>query len=159
MAEVKTNAMRLLEKAGIAYRVHSYEAGDGHIDGVSVAQKVGKEPSAVFKTLVTRGASGGHFVFVVPVNHELDLKRCARAAGEKSVEMIAVQDITKVTGYIRGGCSPVGMKKQYRTAIDESALEQETILVSAGKIGWQVEVRPRELAKLISGNFAALCQR
>ena len=154
MAEQKTNAMRLVERAGTAYRVHTYDAGDGKIDGESVAFKLGMNPESMFKTLVTRGASGEYHVFVVPVSRELDLKKCARAVGEKSVEMIAVGDINKVTGYIRGGCSPVGMKKQYRTVLDESALLQETIVVSAGKIGWQMELAPNALAALIGASFA-----
>ena len=126
------------------------------IDGVSVAQKLGQDPAAVFKTLVTRGASGAYHVFVIPVAKELNLKKGAKAAGEKSVEMIHVSEINKVTGYIRGGCSPVGMKKQYATLFDSSALAQEHIMVSAGKIGHQVELEPKALADLVGGGFASL---
>lgn len=154
MAEAKTNAMRILEKAKIAYTAHSYQSDDGAIDGLAVAKKVGKNPEAVFKTLVTRGKSGGCFVFVVPVAHELDLKKAAKAAGEKSVEMIAVKDINKVTGYIRGGCSPVGMKKLYPTVIHTSAMEQPEILVSGGRIGLQIEIAPELLAKASNAVFA-----
>lgn len=156
MAEQKTNAMRILERAGVPYRVHTYDAGDGKIDGESVAKKLGADPRSMFKTLVTRGADGAFCVFVVPVCNELDLKKCARAVGEKSVEMLAVTDINKVTGYIRGGCSPVGMKKQYRTVFDESALGCGAIIVSAGKIGWQIEAEPQALATLTGGTFAGI---
>ncbi|MBC8546067.1 Cys-tRNA(Pro) deacylase [Clostridiaceae bacterium NSJ-31] len=156
MAETKTNVMRILERAKIPYTAHAYDHGDGLIDGVSVAQKLGQDPAAVFKTLVTRGASGAYHVFVIPVAKELNLKKGAKAAGEKSVEMIHVSEINKVTGYIRGGCSPVGMKKQYATLFDSSALAQEHIMVSAGKIGHQVELEPKALADLVGGGFASL---
>ncbi len=148
MANVKTNAMRALETNHIEYSVHTYEA-DGDFDGCSVARKIGKEPNRVFKTLVTVAASKKYYVFVIPVLCELDLKACAVSVGEKAVEMIPVKDINKVTGYIRGGCSPIGMKKQYTTVIDESCLNLDTIVFSAGKIGYQVEVSPRELINLI----------
>lgn len=147
----KTNAMRMLDSAGIEYRIHTYEPGDA-IDGVSVAHKLGKDVSQVYKTLVTQG-KGGYFVFVLPVNEELDLKKAARAAGEKAVEMIPVKDINKVTGYIRGGCSPVGMKKLYPTVIHEDAILLNTFTVSGGKIGLQVELNPEALCGYIGAKF------
>lgn len=152
----KTNVMRILDQAGIAYRPWSYENKDGKIDGISVARKLGQNVDQVFKTLVTRGADGGYFVFVVPVEKELDLKAAAKSVGEKSVEMIHVSEINKVTGYIRGGCSPVGMKKQYPTVVDESCLSQPAILVSGGKIGTQVEMAPKDLLDFIGAKTAAI---
>lgn len=149
MANFKTNAMRILDSAKISYSIYTYES-DGDFDGQSVAKKIGKDPSCVFKTLVTVAPTKNYYVFVVPVQNELDLKACARAVGEKAVEMIAVKDINKVTGYIRGGCSPIGMKKQYVTVVDSACLSLETMVFSAGKIGYQVEVSPSELIKLIN---------
>lgn len=149
MAVVKTNAMRLLDAAGISYTSHTYDASDGSIDGVSVAQKLGEEPERVFKTLVTVGASRNYYVFVLPVENELDLKKAARTVKEKSIEMIPVKDINKVTGYIRGGCSPIGMKKQYPTVVDETAILFDTIIFSGGKIGFQIEMAPDDLFALI----------
>lgn len=149
MAVVKTNAMRLLDAAGITYTSHTYDASDGSIDGVSVAQKLGEEPERVFKTLVTVGASRNYYVFVLPVENELDLKKAARTVKEKSIEMIPVKDINKVTGYIRGGCSPIGMKKQYPTVVDETAILFDTIIFSGGKIGFQIEMAPDDLFALI----------
>ena len=147
-ANFKTNAMRVLETNKIPYEVYTYES-DGDFDGQSVARKIGKDPAQVFKTLVTVAPSKNYYVFVVPVLHELDLKKCAKAVGEKTVEMIPVKDINKVTGYIRGGCSPIGMKKQYITVVDSSCLAFETIVFSAGKIGYQVEMAPKSLLSLI----------
>lgn len=151
--EDKTNVMRVLDKAGLAYRHYTYDASDGHIDGEAVAKKLGQDPDQVFKTLVTQGASGGYFVFVIPVREELDLKAAARAVGEKSVSMLHVADLLKVTGYIRGGCSPIGMKKQYPTVIDETCQLFDTIIFSGGRIGTQVEMNPEELKDLIGGSF------
>ena len=156
MAEQKTNVMRLLEQKKVAYRAHAYPHGDEAVDGVTVAGLIGKAPECVFKTLVSRGASKNILVFVIPVCAELDLKRAAKAAGEKSVEMIHVSEINALTGYVRGGCSPLGMKKQYKTYFDSSCLEQESIVVSAGKIGAQVELDPRELLRLTRGSTAAV---
>jgi len=149
MANFKTNAMRILDKAGIKYGTYTYDHSDGLIDGVSVAHKLGQPVEWVYKTLVTQGASREYYVFIIPVAEELDLKAAARAVGEKSVTMIKVADINKVTGYIRGGCSPIGMKKQYKTVLDSSCLQIERIIVSAGKIGHQVELYPRDLISLI----------
>ncbi|WP_070120988.1 Cys-tRNA(Pro) deacylase [Bacillus marinisedimentorum] len=141
----KTNAMRLLEANRIDYRILSYDKTDGKIDGVSVAGKIGKDPASVYKTLVCRGTSGELYVFVIPVAAELDMKKAAKASGEKKMEMIPVKDIQKLTGYVRGGCSPVGMKKQYATYIDKRAESLENIIVSAGKVGLQVEISPASL--------------
>ena len=158
MAQVKTNAQRMLEKEKIPYLAHTYETEDGHIDGISVAHKMGIDPAVVFKTLVTRGASRGIYVFVVPVAFELNLKAAARAVGEKSVEMVAVKEITPLTGYVRGGCSPIGMKKHYPTVVDESARPLERMIVSAGRIGGQIELAPGDLQKATGCSFAAVAE-
>ena len=154
MAEVKTNAMRMLDRAKIAYVLHTYSPDEG-IDGISVARKLGQPEERVYKTLVTKGKST-HFVFVIPVAAELDLKAAAKAVGEKAVEMIAVKDINKVTGYIRGGCSPVGMKKPFLTVIDETAKSLPAIFVSGGRIGVQMEIDPTVLAAFIGADFAPI---
>lgn len=151
MKETKTNVMRILEKEKIPYTAHTYPHGKEAVDGVTVAALTGQNPGCVFKTLVTKGASGGYFVFAVPVAKELDLKKCARSVGEKSVEMIHVKDITKVTGYVRGGCSPVGMKKAYPTVFHLTAETIPQIIVSAGKIGCQIELAPGALIALTNG--------
>ena len=146
MSELKTNAMRILDAMRVSYQLHTYEPGES-VDGVSVATKMGMDVNKVYKTLVTQGKGGGFFVFVIPVARELDLKKAARAAGEKSVEMIPVKEINRHTGYIRGGCSPVGMKKQYRTVFDESVLTQQKVYVSGGRIGTQVCCAPADLIR------------
>lgn len=156
MAEAKTNAMRMLDRGKIPYTVHTYDHSDGKIDGVSVAAKVGIDPERVYKTLVTRGSGGGYFVFVIPVALELDLKKAAKAVGEKSVSMIRVDEINKVTGYIRGGCSPVGMKKQYPTVFDRRAEALPAIVVSGGRIGTQVELEPGALMAAVGAKTAEL---
>ena len=148
MAEQKTNVMRLLEQKKIKYTAHEYPHGDEAVDGVTVAESLNQPPEKVFKTLVARGASRKIYVFDIPVAEELDLKKAAKAVGEKSIAMIHVKEITELTGYVRGGCSPVGMKKQYPTVFHESCLSEDTIMVSAGKIGYQVELAPEELIKL-----------
>ena len=153
MAPPKTNVCRLLDKAGARYEMRTYDVADGHIDGPSVAAKVGQDPARVFKTLVTRGHSGAYCVFVLPCNRELDLKAAAKAAGEKSVEMIHVKDITAITGYVRGGCSPLGMKKQFPTVIHESAEAYPEIYVSGGRIGTSIKVEPQALAKVARAKF------
>ena len=145
MAQPKTNAMRMLEKEKVAYTFHEYPHDDGAIDGLAVAGKLGQDPARVFKTLVTQGASRAFYVFVIPVAAGLDLTKAARAGGEKSVAMLHVADLLKTTGYIRGGCSPVGMKKRFVTVVDASAKNWPTIMVSAGRIGAQVELRPADL--------------
>ena len=152
----KTNVMRILDKANIAYTVHTYDSKDGAIDGISVAQKLNQNVEQVCKTLVTQSNSKEYYVFVVPVAKELNLKAAAKSVGEKAVNMIPVSAIQQVTGYIRGGCSPIGMKKLYVTVIDESCLNFETIIVSGGKIGTQVELSPQILLAFIQGSTAAL---
>ena len=154
MAQQKTNAMRGLDKAKINYIFHEYDHSDGLIDGKAVAAKLGQDPDRVFKTLVTHSPSGTNYVFVIPVACELDLKKAAKAVKEKSVSMLAVADLLKTTGYIRGGCSPIGMKKQFVTVIHESAQSFDTIMVSAGKIGAQLELSPADLAKVSRACFA-----
>ena len=144
MGTSKTNAMRILDKKQIEYEMMSYDVNDGHIDGISVANKIGKAPEMVFKTLVTHNGPQQLYVFVIPVATELDLKKAAKAAGVKKIEMLAVKDLQKYTGYIRGGCSPIGMKKQYPTFIDKSAVDLPEIIVSGGKIGTQIVLKPTE---------------
>ena len=152
----KTNAIRALDKAKLTYTVHTYENDGTAVDGVTVAQKTGLPVEKVYKTLVTVGHSREHYVFVIPVAAELDLKAAARSVGEKSVEMIHVADLSKLTGYIRGGCSPIGMKKQFTTVLDESCLPLDTIVFSAGKIGMQIEMDPRALIDFIGARTAAI---
>ena len=155
--EVKTNVMRILDKAKIEYTPYFYDNKDGRIDGMAIAEKINKPTDCVFKTLVTR-FERDFFVFVIPVEKELNLKKCAKAVGKKTVEMIRVDEINKATGYIRGGCSPIGMKKQYVTVVDESALNCETIIFSAGKIGAQVEMSPKDLEKIVPLTFQDITQ-
>lgn len=150
--EVKTNAIRLLEQKKIPFTVHDY-TDSGAVNGMEVAEVLGEDPAAVFKTLVTIGKSGEHYVFVVPVNRELSLKKAANAAGEKSVSMIKSKELLPLTGYIHGGCSPIGMRKFFKTFIDRSAGKQQTIMVSGGKIGCQVEIAPNDLGKVIPFTF------
>ncbi len=148
----KTNVMRTLEQRNIPYTAHTYAHEEGvAVDGVTVANMLGQDPEQVFKTLVARGASKGIYVFVIPVADSLDLKKAAKAVGEKSIEMVAVKEINTLTGYIRGGCSPVGMKKQYPTVFHETVEIIDTIMVSAGKIGAQVELEPQALMELVGG--------
>lgn len=149
MAEQKTNVMRVLEQKKIPYTPHTYPHGDTAVDGAAVAALIGKKSEQVFKTLVTVGASKTNYVFVIPVLSELDLKKAAKTVGEKSVSMLHVNELLPLTGYVRGGCSPIGMKKQLRTVLDTSCESLDTIIVSAGKIGWQVELDPGDLIKLI----------
>ncbi len=148
LSEQKTNVMRLLEQAKIPYKNYCY-ADTEAISGEDVAKAMGEKPEQVFKTLVTIGKSGQHYVFVIPVNCELNLKKAAKAVGEKSVEMIKQKELLPLTGYIHGGCSPIGMKKPFQTVINSTAQNFETIIFSAGKIGYQVEVAPKELKKII----------
>lgn len=155
MAEFKTNVYRIFDKEKLPYTPHTYpHEHDVPVDGVTVANSMGIPVGQVFKTLVTCGSDKCFYVFDVPVARELDLKKAARAVGVKSVEMIHVAQINKVTGYIRGGCSPIGMKKKYRTVIDITAKEYPTIFVSAGKIGWQLEAAPEDIARLCDAEFA-----
>ena len=150
--EQKTNAMRILEKAKLDFKVHTYDCEE-FLDGETIARELGQPAEQTFKTLVTVGKSKNHFVFVLPVNQELDLKKAARAVGEKSVEMIHVKEIFNLTGYIRGGCSPVGMKKAFKTVIDQSAEAFDTICFSGGRRGAQIEMNPKDLAELIKAEF------
>ena len=153
--DTKTNAMRILESAGIAYREHTYPC-DGFTDGVTVAGLLSQDVDQVFKTLVAQGKSNTYCVFVIPVAAELDLKKAAQAAGEKNVEMIHVKDITKITGYVRGGCSPIGMKKAFATYIDETAQLFDTIFVSGGRLGMQMELAPDDLCRASGATYCDL---
>ncbi len=142
--EEKTNVMRVLDGKKIEYKSHSYEA-DSTLTGEDIAGILGEDASKVFKTLVTQGKSGVYYVFVVPVTAELDLKKAAAAAGEKSVSMIKQKELLPLTGYVHGGCSPIGMKKQFVTFIHETATQYDTVFVSAGKVGFQIELAPADL--------------
>ena len=155
LKEEKSNVMRVLVQKGVAYTPHTYPT-DGSIDGASVAAYLGPDPEHVFKTLVARGASGGYYVFDIPVEDTLDLKKAAKAVGEKSIAMIHQKELLPLTGYIHGGCSPVGMKKQFPTVFHETAEILDTICVSAGKIGYQVEVNPADLIALVGAKTADL---
>lgn len=152
----KTNAMRLLDSKKISYELITYDSNDGKIDGISVAGKINRDSKLVYKTLVTQGVSRQLYVCIIPVEKELNLKKAAQLAGEKKLEMIPVKDIQKWTGYIRGGCSPVGMKKLYPTMIDESAQELETIVVSGGKIGVQMELKVEDLVTVTAAKFGEI---
>ena len=158
MAQGKTNAMRILDAKKVEYEIITYDSLDGKIDGISVAGKINKDPEMVYKTLVAQGNSKQIYVFIIPVVEELDLKKAAKAAGEKKIDMVPVKDIQKLTGYIRGGCSPVGMKKQYPTFLDERASELETLIVSGGKIGMQLEISTGTLQTIIGAKLAEICK-
>ncbi len=153
--EVKTNAMRILEKEKIPFTQYTYECEE-FIDGIQIADMLSLPYEKVFKTLVTIGSSKNYFVFVIPIAAELDLKKAAKSVGEKSVSMIPVKDINAITGYIRGGCTAIGMKKQYITRLDEAAKLQERIIVSGGRIGSQIELQPEDLLKACRGEYAAI---
>ena len=146
--EEKTNVMRTLEQKKIPYTAHSYDP-EGPIDGVSVAQTLGQPPEQVFKTLVTKGASGAYYVFDIPVAENLDLKKAAKAVGEKSVAMLPQKELLPLTGYVHGGCSPIGMKKQFPTVLHGSAMQFDTICFSAGRIGLQIEASPAALSSVV----------
>ena len=152
--EEKTNVMRVLDQKKVPYTAHTYPVGDEAPDGVTVAQMLGQDPAAVFKTLVAKGASGGYYVFDIPVADTLDLKKAAKAVGEKSIAMLPSKELLPLTGYVHGGCSPVGMKKRFPTVFHQSCLEQDTICVSAGKVGFQVEVKPADLIALVGAATA-----
>lgn len=157
MPENKTNAMRILESWGMDYQPYQYQA-KGPMDGVTVANHLGLPAELVYKTLVTQDTKGQCFVFVIPCAQELDLKKAASAVHAKSLSMLAVKQLVSHTGYVRGGCSPIGMKKQYVTVIDQSAASLETFLVSAGKIGRQVKISPRALAEKLPAVFGDVCR-
>ena len=154
---VKTNAMRIIEKHGMKAEFLSYE-NDGFMDGVSVAEKLGQPTETTFKTLVTRGKSKNFFVFVIPVAEELDLKKAAKAVREKSLEMLHVKDLLATTGYVRGGCSPLGMKKQFPTVVHESAASFDKIYISGGRVGTSITVNPDALLKVTRGQYADIIQ-
>ena len=154
--EEKTNAMRLLEAAGVAYAGHTYEVGDHAPGGMEVAEALGQDPDRVFKTLVTVGHTGEHYVFLVPVSGELNLKKAAAAVGEKSIAMIRAKELLPLTGYIHGGCSPIGMRKAFTTCIDETAQLFDTIMFSGGRVGFQVEVAPADLPRALVFAYADL---
>lgn len=156
--EAKTNAIREVEAAGLPCEVRTFEC-EGAPSGVEVARMLGFDPDRVFKTLVTVGKSGSHFVFMVPVAEELDLKRAAKAVGEKAVEMIRSRELLPLTGYVHGGCSPIGMKKQFQTVVDETARLHDTIYFSGGRIACQLEMRPDDLARLVPLRFADVTVR
>ena len=152
----KTNALRILDSLGISYEATEFET-DGAVSGVEAASRIGADESRVYKTLVTVGKSGAHYVFVIPVAEELDLRKAAAAAGEKNVSMLLSRLLLPLTGYVHGGCSPVGMKKQFPTFIDESAVLLESIFVSGGRIGLQIKISPDDLAGAVEAKFTALC--
>lgn len=155
--EEKTNVMRILEQKKITYQSYNY-LHTGAVSGAEVAAALGEDPGIVFKTLVTAGKSKEHYVFVIPVEKELDLKKAAKAVGEKSIEMIKQKELLPLTGYVHGGCSPIGMKKQFITTLDKSAEQYERIIFSAGKVGYQVEVAPADLQKIIRIQFAEITE-
>ena len=155
--EEKTNAVRLLTQKKLAFQTHDY-TDSGAVSGLEVAQALGQEPQRMFKTLVTEGRSGAHYVFLVPVAGELDLKKAASVVGEKSVAMIKSKDLLPLTGYIHGGCSPVGMKKFFQTVIDQSAAQFDTIFFSGGRIGLQIETSLTELEKVIRFRLADIAE-
>ncbi len=150
--EIKTNAMRILDRQKIPYRLNRYEC-DNFIDGMVIADQLGQPYEISFKTLVTTGKSGKYYVFALPVDRELDRKKAAKAVGEKSIELLPVKEINQVTGYIRGGCTPIGMKKQYPTVIHNSAEQLEEMIISGGRLGEQIFLKPQDLLKACSGRF------
>lgn len=153
--DIKTNAMRILDREKIPFLVNTYECEE-FIDGITVADQLGQPYEQSFKTLVTVGKSGGYFVFVIPIAEELDLKKAARIAGEKAVEMLHVRDILSVTGYIRGGCTPIGMKKQYPTFLHKTVVLFDEIIISGGRIGSQIILNPSDLQKITHATIADL---
>ena len=155
-SNVKTNAVRLLESAGIVFAAHEYPVEDGRIDARSIAEKLGRSPDEVFKTLVAESPAHEHFVFVIPAAGELDLKKAAAAANRKSIDLIPLKQLFPLTGYVHGGCSPVGMKKLFPTFIDETAQLFEVMFVSGGKVGLNLEIAPDVLSSLIQARYADL---
>ncbi|MBS7344141.1 MAG: Cys-tRNA(Pro) deacylase [Caryophanon sp.] len=154
----KTNAIRLVEQQKIAHDVLQYEVDPEHIDGLSVAAKIGHTVDEVFKTLVATAGAQKYFVFVIPVGAELNLKLAAKVVGEKKIDMLPVKELLGLTGYVRGGCSPIGMKKLFPTVIDESARQKPYIIVSAGKIGMQLQLSVDDLARVTNAQIAAITQ-
>lgn len=156
--ELKTNAMRFLDKCKINYEIQVYECEE-FIDGITVAEKLNQPVEETFKTLVAKGKSGSYYCFLIPVAEELNLKEAAKSVGEKSVELIAVKDINKVTGYVRGGCTPIGMKKQFTTVIHNSAQQLELFYISGGRIGTQIRLSPAELVGSINAKFVDIIMK
>lgn len=154
--DIKTNAMRILDKNRIPYQVNTYECEE-FIDGIHIADMLGQSYDQSFKTLVTVGKSGEHYVFALPIDRELDLKKAARAVGEKSVEMIHVKDINQITGYIRGGCTPIGMKKNYVTVLHSSILTLDEVIISGGRIGSQIQLKPDDLIRVTNAKVEDIC--
>lgn len=154
--DVKTNAMRILDSMKISYEHYTYECEE-FIDGIQIADKLSLPHEKVFKTLVTQGSSKNYFVFVLPIEAELDMKKAAKAVGEKSVAMIHVKDINAITGYIRGGCTAIGMKKQYVTRVSDKATALPTMIVSGGRLGSQIELAPADLLRAARAEFADIC--
>ena len=150
--EAKTNAMRFLEKNKISYSEQTYEC-DEFVDGITTANALGQPLDSTFKTLVAHGKSGNYYCFLIPVDRELDLKKAAKSVGEKSVELLPLKDLTAVTGYVRGGCTPIGMKKQFMTVVHRSAEDLEEFYISGGRIGLQIKLSPRALVEAIRGRF------
>ena len=154
--DIKTNAMRILDKNRIPYQVNTYECEE-FIDGIHIADMLGQSYDQSFKTLVTVGKSGEHYVFAIPINRELDLKKAAKAVGEKSVEMIHVKDINQITGYIRGGCTPIGMKKNYVTVLHSSIRTLDEVIISGGRIGSQIQMKPDDLIRVTNARVEDIC--
>lgn len=151
--EVKTNAMRMLDRQKIPYTYEEYEC-DEFTDGIQVADQLGYDHKVVYKTLVTTGKTGTHYVFVIPIEEEIDFKKAAKVVGEKSLEMLHLKELTKVTGYVRGGCTAIGMKKLFPTVIQQDAEELEKMYVSGGKLGMQIQLKPQDLKKATNAKFA-----
>ena len=154
--DIKTHAMRILDKNRIPYQVNTYECEE-FIDGIHIADMLGQSYDQSFKTLVTVGKSGEHYVFAIPIDRELDLKKAARAVGEKSVEMIHVKDINQITGYIRGGCTPIGMKKNYVTVLHSSIRTLNEVIISGGRIGSQIQMKPDDLIRVTNARVEDIC--
>lgn len=154
--DIKTNAMRILDKNRIPYQVNTYECEE-FIDGIHIADMLGQSYDQSFKTLVTVGKSGEHYVFAIPIDRELDLKKAAKAVGEKSVEMIHVKDINQITGYIRGGCTPIGMKKNYVTVLHSSIRTLDEVIISGGRIGSQIQMKPDDLIRVTNARVEDIC--
>jgi Cys-tRNA(Pro)/Cys-tRNA(Cys) deacylase len=157
LSEIKTNAMRMLDSANLRYQTYVYEA-DAFSDGVSVARRIGQPEEIVYKTLLTQSPERGVYVCVIPVAKELDFKLCARAFSQKSLALLPVSQITQTSGYVRGGCSPIGMKKRYPTRVDEGAKDMPSIIVSGGRIGVMIALAPADLCRLTGASFAVLCR-
>lgn len=153
MKKLKTNAMRMLDQYNIFYHIHEFKIGKSHLDGHEVAQLIKKPENQVYKTLVLMNHSNEHFVFVIPVVEHLDMKKASKAVGQKKLELLPLDQLTKVTGYVRGGCSPIGMKKTFQTVIDSRAQSLSSFIVSAGKRGYQIEIDPNDLSKVITVHF------